>query len=323
MPLRSLLVLLAAGLAVFFVVRARRPRDYRAAKFYKTFYRPGGFELGIWARRRFGRAFSHLVARLLGYGYAVTHPRVLRDIRANIALLDPSQATFANAVRLCVHQALNFREYTELAASEPDEVLEMLGTKTGIAHIENARSLGKGCLFVTGHLGFFELGGLVMSRMGYPITALTLPEPTSQLTEWRAQFRKRWGVETVVVGGDAFSAVEITRLLREGAMVALLCDRPFDSNSVEVDLPHGRIPFSTSPVLLSLLSGAPIVVVSITRQADGKFEIHAEPPILPEWLPEGREATLEHFTTRMAKDHLIPLFQRRPEQWLHFSRLEK
>ncbi len=323
MPIRPLWILLAAGLAVFLVLRARRPRDYRAAKFYKTFYRPGGFELGIWCRRRFGRAFSHFFARAIGLGYAITHPRVLRDIRANIALLDPSRASFRNAVRLCIHQALNFREYTELAACEPGEVLDMLGVKTGIEHIERARSLGKGCLFVTGHLGFFELGGLVMSQMGYPITALTLPEPTSELTDWRAQFRRRWGVETVVVGGDAFSAVEITRRLRDGAMVALLCDRPFDANCVEVDLPHGRIPFSTAPVLLSLLSEAPIVAVSITRQDNGKFAIHAEPPMFPEWLPEGREATLAHFTTRLAKDHLVPMFQRRPEQWLHFSRLEK
>lgn len=323
MPLRLLLILLAAAGSVFLILRAGRQRDYRAAQFYKTFYRPGGFELGIWGRRRFGRRFSYLIARLIGFGYAITHPRVLRDIRANIALLNPAKATHSNAVGLCIQQALNFREYTELAAGEPGEVLAMLGKKSGIEHIEQARSLGKGCLFVTGHLGFFELGGLVMSQLGYPITALTLPEPTSALTEWRADFRKRWGVETVVVGGDAFSAVEITRYLRRGAMVALLCDRPFDDNTVMVDLPHGRIPFSTSPVFLSLLSGAPLVAVSITRQPDGKFEIQADPPMFPEWLPEGREATLAHFTRRLALEHLVPMFARHPDQWHHFSRLEK
>lgn len=321
--MRFFLILLLAVLPAFLVWRAVRPRDYRTAKFYKTFYRPEGFELGIWGRRRFGRAFSYLVAKVIGLGYALTHPRVLNDIRANIALLDPRQATLKNAIGLCVQQALNFREYTELAAREPAEVLEMLGEKTGIEHIEQARSLGKGCLFVTGHLGFFELGGLVMSQMGYPITALTLPEPSTSLTGWRAGFRKRWGVDTVVVGDDAFSAVEITRLLRDGQMVALLCDRPFDSNAVLVELPHGRIPFSTSPVLLSLLSGAPIVAVSITRQRDGKFALHAEPPMIPQWLPESRQATLEHFTRQLARNHLIPMFEKNPEQWLHFSRLEK
>lgn len=321
--MRFFLIPLLAALPALLVWRAIRPRDYRTARFYKTLYRPQGFELGIWGRRRFGKAFSYFVAKLIGLGYAATHPRVLSDVRANIALLDPCKATLSNAVGLCMQQALNFREYTELGAHDPAEVLEMLGEKTGIEHIERAASFGKGCLFVTGHLGFFELGGLVMSQMGYPITALTLPEPSTGLTDWRAGFRKRWGVDTVVVGGDAFSAVEITRLLRDGKMVALLCDRPFDSNAVLVGLPHGRIPFSTSPVLLSLLSGAPIVAVSITRQRNGKFALHAEPPMIPRWLPEGREATLAHFTQQLARNHLIPMFEKNPDQWLHFSRLEK
>ena len=106
-------------------------------------------------------------------------------------------------------------------------------------------------------------------------------------------------------------------------MISLLSDRPFDSNTVDVDLPHGRIPFSTAPVLLSLLSGAPIIAAGIWRQPNGQFTIEASAPLRPEWLPEGREATLAHFTTRLAQEGLVPLFARAPEQWHHYSRLEK
>jgi len=315
-PLTALAICVAA-------FRGRRGRDYREARFYKALYRPHAFEFAISARRLVGKPLSIWVARLIGAGYAITHPKVLREIRANIALLNPPGATWKNAARVCIHQALNFREYAELGASDTTAVLEMLGSKKGIEHIEAARREGKGCLFVTGHFGFFELGGLVMSQMGYPMTTLTLPEPTTELTRWRADFRKRWGVETVVVGNDAFSAVEITRKLRSGAMIALLSDRPFDSNAVHVDLPHGRIPFSTAPILLSLLSGAPVIAAGIWREPDGRFSIEAAEPLRPEWLPEGREATLAHFTERLAKDGLVPLFARAPDQWHHYSRLEK
>jgi len=323
MRLRHVLIFSAALALVAAVFRRRRGRDYKEARFYKALYHPHAFELAITARRLVGRPLSMWVACLIGTSYALTHPKVLREIQANIALLDPRKATWANAARVCIHQALNFREYAELGVGETGDALEMLGSKKGIKHIEDARSDGKGCLFVTGHFGFFELGGLVMSLMGYPMTTLTLPEPTTELTRWRADFRKRWGVETVVVGNDAFSAVEITRKLRSGAMVALLSDRPFDANIVEVDLPHGRIPFSTAPVLLSLLSGAPIIAAGIWRQPNGKFTIEASAPLRPEWLPEGREATLAHFTVRLAKEGLVPLFARAPEQWHHYSRLEK
>jgi KDO2-lipid IV(A) lauroyltransferase len=323
MPFRLILLALAALCALGIFAARKRKGDYRRAKFYKTFYRPNAFELAINIRRRFGKTFSKAAARALGAGYALTHPRVLFGIRDNIALLDPSRASLRAAFQVCVHQALNFREYAELANNKPEAVLEMLGQRSGIEHIENARKLGKGCLFVTGHFGYFELGGLVMAQLGYRMTTLTLPEPSSELTRWRADFRKRWGVETVVVGNDAFSAVEIVRILRGGAMVALLSDRPFDGNFVLVDLPNGRIPFSTAPVLLSLLSGAPIIAAGIWRQRDGRFHISASPALVPEWLPEGREATIAHFTRKLAQDFLVPIFAQAPEQWHHYSRLQK
>jgi hypothetical protein len=60
-----------------------------------------------------------------------------------------------------------------------------------------------------------------------------------------------------------------------------------------------------------------------TGEPNGQFAIEAAPPLRPAWLPEGREATLKHFTTRLAKEGLVPLFARAPEQWHHYSRLEK
>jgi lauroyl/myristoyl acyltransferase len=309
--------------ALFFVIRRNPSRDYRNARFYKVLYTPWGFQLAIFMRRLLGLGLGKWLSASLGFGYAISHPSTLREIRRNIALLDPSRATKPHAVRLCIHQAHNFGEYADLWVNEPESILEKLSEKLGIDHIRQAHSLGKGCILVTGHLGFFELGGLVMSRMGFPITTLTLPEPSPTLTQWRADFRQRWGVNTVVVGGDAFSAVEISRVLGKGDIVALLADRPFDDNAVMVDLPHGRIPFSTAPVLLSLLSGAPIVPVGITREPAGTFRIEARPAISPRWMPEGRDATIAFYTRQLAQEHLVPMFMRHPEQWMHFARLQK
>lgn len=319
-PLFFLSLVLVSG---FLLLRRKKNRDYRNARFYKVLYTPWGFRLAIFMRRLLGARLGKWLSASLGFGYAISHPSTLREIRKNIALLDPARATQSNAVRLCIHQAHNFGEYADLWVNEPESILEKLGEKLGIDDIRQAHSLGKGCILVTGHLGFFELGGLVMSRMGFPITTLTLPEPSTSLTQWRADFRQRWGVNTVVVGSDAFSAVEISRVLGKGDIVALLADRPFDDNAIMVDLPHGRIPFSTAPVLLSLLSGAPIVPVGVTREPAGTFRIEARPAIIPRWMPEGRDATIAFYTRQLAQDHLVPMFLRHPEQWMHFARLQK
>jgi predicted exporter len=261
-----------------------------------------------------------LISRALGLFYALTHPATVRAVRDNLSLLDPTKSGFGSACRLFMNQAENFSTYGRLSMRPTSDVVDMLGFRQGFEHLQRARDGGKGCLLVTGHLGFFELGGLVMAELGFPMTALTLPEPSTALTEWRANFRARWGVKTIVVGNDSFSVLDIVRSLHQHAFIASLADRPYDGNSVPVDLPHGRIRFSTGPVLLALLAGCPIVPVGITRQSDGLYHIEARAYIQPRWLPEGRAATLEHYTREVAAC-LVPLFVAYPEQWYHFAPL--
>jgi lauroyl/myristoyl acyltransferase len=296
----------------------RRQGDYKNAAFYRVLYTPVGFQLAIFGRRLFGRWISERFCEFSGLAYALTHAGTIAAIRRNMALLDPNRATRRHAIRNCITQGYNFLEFAELWLKKKGEIPGMIGSQSGLEEFTKAQALGKGCILVTGHLGFFELGGPLLAELGFPMVTLTLPEPSESLTQWRSAFRLRWGVRTLVVGGDAFSAVEITRELRAGTFVALLADRPFNEHSVPVPLPHGEILFSTAPVMVALLSGAPIIPVGLTLQADGKHRVEARPMITPRWLPEGREASLLHFTQKLAEE-LTPMFVRAPEQWHHFS----
>lgn len=294
--------------------------DYRDRGFYKFFYRRRGFEWILAGWQMLGKRGAWLISRGLGLFYAVAHPATVRAVKDNLSMLDPSKATFRSAARLFMNQAENFSTYGRLATRPVSDVLDMMGFRQGFEHLQRARDNGKGCLLVTGHLGFFELGGLVMAQLGFPMTALTLPEPSTALTEWRAEFRARWGVQTIVVGNHSFSVLDIVRSLGAGAFIASLADRPYDGNCVDVDLPHGRIKFSTGPVLLALLAGCPIVPVGITRQHDGLYHIEALEYIQPVWQAEGRQQTLDHYTRQVARA-LVPLFTAYPEQWYHFAPL--
>jgi hypothetical protein len=76
---------------------------------------------------------------------------------------------------------------------------------------------------------------------------LTQPEPDARLTELRQASRARWGVETLVVGEDAFAFIEIIKRLQEGATVALLVDRPPAPTAVTVNCSAGRSPPPSPP----------------------------------------------------------------------------
>lgn len=299
-----------------------RSADYRDRAFYRGLYRSGSFDLIIFGWRLLGRPGAWVISRAIGIFYAFTHPSTVKSVRANLALLDPKKATFGMACRLFVNQAENFSTYGRLALlDKPADVLEMLGDRSGFELLKKAQSEGRGCILVTGHFGFFEIGGLVMSQLGFPVVALTLPEPADGLTEWRANFRARWGVKTLVVGDSSLAAVEIVKLLREGAFVASIADRPHDDNAIDVELPHGRMPFATGPVLLALLAKCPIIPVTIVREHDGKYRMQAISCIEPHWLESGKQATMEHYTREVAAA-LIPAFAEHPAQWLHFAPLD-
>lgn len=298
----------------------RRSGDYRKRTFYRHFYTAKAFELIVFGWQILGKPGAYIIARLIAVGYAITHPSTIKAIRSNLALFDTNNARFSQAYRLILNQAECFSVYGQLAVANTSEAMKLVGEKTGFEYLQSVQARGQGALMVTGHLGFFELGGLVMSELGFPVTALTLPEPTNELTKWRTDFRARWGVKTIVIGNDAFSVVNIVRELNEGAFIATLIDRPYDGSGVEVSLPNGKILFSSAPVIISLLAKCPIIPVGVVRKSDGKFGIHAFPPIEPHWLNCGRQETIEHYTREIAAS-LIPLFKESPQQWYHFSQL--
>ncbi len=93
------------------------------------------------------------------------------------------------------------------------------------------------------------------------------PNPTCSLTELRQSSRARRGVETLVVGEDAFAFVEIIRRLQEGATVALLVDRPPAPTAVEVKLFGRKFPASIAAAELARASGCAIVPGYIVRAA--------------------------------------------------------
>jgi KDO2-lipid IV(A) lauroyltransferase len=303
------------------VITQDNSQDYRKRSFYKWLYTPRSFKLILVAWRILGKRGAWIISRSLALAFALLHPQTIRSIRSNIALLDPSRAGFWAAFRLLVNQSECISSYGRLATVPPSELLDLLGEQSGIEHLRQLHKEGRGCLLVTGHLGFFEIGGPVMTTHGFPMTVLTYREPTPELTQWRADFRSRWGVGTVVVGSDPFSVIGIVQKLREGHFVAMLADRPYNAaDALPVDLPNGRIPFSNGPALLSILTGTPVVPVGITTGSDGKFRIESKAPILPPTLVENREEAVALMTRQIAAS-MIPMFLRDPEQWYHFAPL--
>jgi lauroyl/myristoyl acyltransferase len=179
-----------------------------------------------------------------------------------------------------------------------------------------AAARGRGVLLVTPHLGNWELGGAFMAQHGCPLLVLTQSEPDPRLTALRQASRTRRGVETLVVGEDAFAFIEIIKRLNQGATVALLADRPPAPTAVEVNL-FGR-PFAASVAAAELAraTGCAVVPVFIVR-ATGGYRAQILPEIAYDRAAIGNRATRLGLTQEILRA-FQPIIRQYAEQWFHF-----
>ena len=179
-----------------------------------------------------------------------------------------------------------------------------------------AQSRGRGVLLVTPHLGNWELGGAFMSRHNCKLLVLTQDEPDPRLTAMRQASRERWGVETMVVGKDAFAIVEIIKRLQAGATVALLVDRPPPPTAVNVQLFGRNFSASIAVAELARASGCAIVPTFIVREASGYRS-----QILPEITYDRAQIGNRDERIRLTQEILRafePAIRQYPAQWYHF-----
>ena len=301
--------------ALYRRLRLDRPSDPDTTHHLRALYRALPFEIFSRLAHVLPLGFTRTLAGIAGWIYAWTHPAKVRVVHCNLQLLR-RDLPLGTARRVYAEFGRTMADYFYIGTRPAPRAVKIIRQIDGVDHLHAARRLGKGALIVTAHLGLFELGGLLMGCHGLATAALTFPEPSSELTSWRAAFRRRWGTDTVEIGTDAFAFLEIARRLQRQEFVATLVDRPHPRESVSVRLPAGKSGFSTGILLLAAQTGTPVIVATMVRAADGFYCARVSAPIFIHPQAD-RRATLEFYSQQIA-DFLLPDLCAYPEQWYQF-----
>jgi lauroyl/myristoyl acyltransferase len=186
----------------------------------------------------------------------------------------------------------------------------------GFEHITAARSRGKGGILITGHLGNWELGGILLALEGVPLTVVTLEEPASGLTAWREAYRKRLGIKTISVGAsDPFSFVGLVAALRRNEFIAMLVDRPYGATAVPVRFFGSETQFSSAPSLLWQHTGADVIPAFVLQKPGGRYVSLLAPPVPMD--PDGA-ASAQRIATVFET-----IVRANPEQWFNYAPIWK
>ena len=185
----------------------------------------------------------------------------------------------------------------------------------GIEHLQEALRHRVGAIIVTGHLGNWELGAVVLRRMGWPVSVVALPHEDPRMDRLFNRQRRRCRVEVIPVGAGA--ARRSLQRLREGRLLGLVGDREFSHNGLRLPTCGHQLILPRGPATLSLRSRAPILPTFLIREGPGAFRLFVEAPLWPPPRAHDEEAV------RAVTQAYLAVFERYlkrfPDQWLMFQ----
>ena len=218
----------------------------------------------------------HGLGALLGhlaYGLSPTYRRHLRD---NMAQAGIDVALRPQAIAEAGKQML---ELARIWCRTLEETNTQVVTVDGWEHVEMARSTGHGILFLTPHLGCFEITAQFISASS-PITVL-----------YRAPKHK--GLQTLILSGrqrpdlhlapaDLSGVRTLIKALKRGEAVGMLPDQaPKTGEGIWLDF-FGRPAYTMTLAARLSETGATVLMAWGERLPDGAgYRLHFSPPTQP------------------------------------------
>ena len=239
------------------------------------------------------------------------------NVTANLKAIFPNKGlSEIKAIRLAMFR--NFAKYLVDFFRFPlldNEYIKKNINIENIHYFDEALAKGKGIVSVTAHIGNWELAGVTVALLGYPIGAVVLPHRHKSVDEFFISQRQKKGLIVMPLGRAARHCLN---LLHENKIIALAGDRVFNATGILIDFFGLPTYLPEGPAAFSLKTGAPIIPGFMCRNPDDTFKFIFEGPI--EFHPSGNKK--KDLIQLLSKYKVIieNYIRRYPEQWFMFRK---
>lgn len=189
--------------------------------------------------------------------------------------------------------------------------LEKFLVTHGLENYHQAHAKGKGVIFLTCHLGAFDLQITNMAMRGLNPNIIGTPLKDKRLNDLLWNYRNLHGAIPIARGKETFRMIKV---LKSGGSVALLIDQDTKVKTVFVDFFGMQAATPVGATVLALKTGASVVPTYIFLGDDGLQHMH----LLPE-IPMTVTGDEEHdtrYNTQILTNFIEEKIREHPDQWV-------
>ena len=181
-------------------------------------------------------------------------------------------------------------------------------------YLDSAMKDYPGVIFLSGHIGNWELGACLVSKLGVPLNIIALSHTHVKVNNFFNQQRAYCGTKVIPIG---FALRQCYRLLKKKGLVAFLGDRDFIGSGKIFKFCSSKAQIPLGPAEFALKTGAVILPVFSIREKDDNFSLFIEKPI-PPFNNDGERKDRDEII-REYLQVIEAYIKKYPDQWYMFQ----
>ncbi len=187
---------------------------------------------------------------------------------------------------------------------------------TGWEDIDQALAGGRGVVFISAHVGNWDVAASVLARKGYPVNVVAETFRPKKLNDLVQGHRTWHGVKVIPLES---SARRVLGVLRKNEILGLLIDRPSPEAGVLVRFFGDLTEVPAGAALLALKTGASLISGVTIRNPDHTYSGFVNSHFDVELT--GDLSTDVRLLSQRIMDSMEAFIRQYPEQWFIFRRM--
>ncbi|AGB42289.1 Lauroyl/myristoyl acyltransferase [Halobacteroides halobius DSM 5150] len=272
------------------------------------------FRFGKWLAKVLPIQVSYYLASGLGnlLFYLVKDRRELGIKNIKLALDYSQEEAYKLTKDVFKELAFKFIEIFRLEKWNKEDFNHRI-TVEGLDNLEKAYEQGQGIVLFTGHLGNWELLGIYLSWLGYPVNAIAKEQRSDLITEELWQLRE-------IHGAKIFNRKQVKssfKALLKKELLVILGDQDAHQAGEFVQFFHRLASTPKGPAVLAQKAQSLILPIYMIREGIDNYSLVVEEPLqlTQDASRDERKKVLQKLTTSLEEK-----IREYPDQWLWLHR---